>query len=404
VTTPSSGPRRTRGSLRLLLFLARRSLFSSRLTLVLLTIAISAGAGLQIANRANLDGFDDVLLEEGLTHGAGDIRVESRDTARFADGDAMAARLATLPGVRAAVPVLVYPGAVGKKNRFFGAPIYGLGDTPLLPFHLSEGSPLAPGDDAGLLLGSSLAKRLGVKPGDEIELRVIFGTAGTAVDDDNIGRYTMTVRGVVSGSAGAYRFVYVDRSFMAAESGEPGGASSVLVHLHDHFAAKRIAGEITARVPNVDAVGWREDDPYLKNYLSANETIGSVSYIMIIVAISLPMGALLYIHVLKRRREIGILAAIGFGKGEVFAIYLLQAVVLVALGCSIGALIGLGLVQYFQANPLFQWETLVVRPILTAATFVGPVVVITLTALVAGSYPAWRGARTDPARVLRGIE
>jgi ABC-type lipoprotein release transport system permease subunit len=37
-------------------------------------------------------------------------------------------------------------------------------------------------------------------------------------------------------------------------------------------------------------------------------------------------------------------------------------------------------------------------------TFLGPVLVIATTALIAGSYPAWRAAWTDPAKVLRRLE
>ena len=398
---------RTPTTLRLLLFLARRSLFASRLTWVLLVIAIAAGAGMQIANSANLDAFGAVLLEEGLTRGAGDVRVEPHATATFADGDALAARLLAMPGVRATVPLLVYPGAIGTSAppaRFLGTPIYGIGATTTPPFHVVRGAVLTPGDLSGVLVGTALAKRLAVNPGDAIELRVIFGTAGAAIDGDNIGRYTLTVRGVVSGSAGAYRFVFVDRAFLAGEAGATGAASAILVHLRDHEAATATAARIEAQVPGTDAVGWREDDPYLKNYLAANTTISSVSYVMVVSAVSVPMWALLYIHVLKRRREIGILAALGFGRFEVFLIYLLQALVVVAVGCVLGSVLGLGLIVYFQGPPLFQWETLVVRPALTIAAFVGPAVVITLTALVAGSYPAWRAARTDPARVLRSHE
>lgn len=391
-------------SFRLLLFLARKSLFSSKLTVVLLTVAVAAGAGIQIANTANLDGFNDVLLEEGLTHGAGDIRVEPADGSTFQNGDAVAGALQTIAGVRATVPYLIYPGAVGLKGRFLGAPIYGIGRTEMMPFHVSRGALLAPGDTEGILIGSSFAKRLRVDVGDKVELRVIFGAPGLAIDDENVGRYTLTVRGVVSGSAGAYRFAYVDRAFLGAEAGKPAAASGILVHLFDHEAATRIAAQIPSVVPAADAIGWREDDPYLKNYLGANDQISSVSYVMVIAAVSIPMWALLYIHVLKRRREIGILTALGFGQREVFLIYLLQALVVVAIGCAIGALIGVVLIQYFQANPLFEWETLVVKPVMTLGAFLGPMLVITATALIAGSYPAWRAARTNPAQVLRRLE
>ncbi len=396
--------RRTRGNFRLLAFLARKSLFSSRVTLVLLALSIAAGTGFQIANTANLDAFGVALVEEGLTRGAGDIRVEPHEAARFHDGNALAARLKAMPGVRATLPILVYPGALGTGSRFLGTPIYGIDALAESPFHLTRGAAIAPGDRTGILVGSSLAKRFALKPGDSVELRVIFGAPEAAIDDDNVGRFTMTVRGIVAGSAGAYRFAFVDRGFLAGEAGEPKAASAILVHLDDHEAATATAAAIATAVPDVDAIGWREDDPYLPNYLGANHTIAAVSYAMVIAAISIPMWALLYIHVLKRRREIAILVALGFGRREVFAIYLLQALVVALIGCAIGSLLGVGLIVYFQGHPLFEWETLVVRPIVTAATFLGPVATITITALIAGSYPAWRAARTDPAHVLRRLE
>jgi len=385
-------------------FLARKSLFSSRVTVALLVLSIAAGAGFQIANTANLTAFQASLLEENLTRGGGDIRVEPSDGPRFRDGDAIAAEVRKEPGVRAAHPYLVYAGAIGKNGRFLGAPIYGLDRIELPPFHLIEGEWLAPGDREGILLGTQYVKRLAVGVGDTVEVRVIYGAAGAAIDDDNVGRYTLTVRGIVAGSAGAYRFAYLDRSFLANESGEPGAASAIMVHLDDHEAARETAARLAARIRGIEAIGWRDDDPYLPNYLSANQTISTVSYAMVIAAVSVPMWALLYIHVLKRRREIGILVSVGFGRGEVFGIYLLQALVVAALGCLVGGGIGLVLILYFQANPLFEWETMVVRPLIAAGVFAGPALVITATALVAGSYPAWRAARTDPALVLRRLE
>jgi ABC-type lipoprotein release transport system permease subunit len=339
-----------------------------------------------------------------LTHGAGDIRVEPSNSPRFEDGDALAARIRTVPHVRGVVPMLIYAGAVGATSkRFLGTVIYGLPQTTMLPFHLAAGKMLAPGDDHGILLGTSLAQRLAVEVGANVEVRVVFGAAGLALDD-NIGRYTMVVRGIVAGSGGAYRYAYVDRSFLAGEAGAPKAVSTLFVHLDDHEAATATAALIAGTIPGTEAIGWREDDPYIPNYLRANDTISSVSYAMVIAAVALPMWALLYIHVLKRRREIGILGALGFGRWEVFVIYVLQAVMVSLLGCALGALLGYGLICYFQANPLFQWETMVVRPVAAMWTFLGPALAISATAVIAGSYPAWRAARTDPAKVLRSLE
>jgi len=395
--------RRSRARFALLAFLARRSLFGSKLTFILLVVAIAAGAGFQIPNTANLTGWDRALLEDGLTHGAGDIRVEPKDGGRFADGDAMAATIGSFAGARAATPILVYAGAIGSKGRFLGTPVYGI-EPETDPFHLTKGAVLAKGDSEGVLLGSSFAKRLGVGIGDAVELRVIFGAAGMAVGDDNLGRFSMKVRGIVAGSAGGYRFVFVDRGFLAKESGEPKSASAIVVHLADHELATSQAAAINAALPDVEAIGWREDDPYLTSYLNANATIAGVSYAMVVAAVSVPMWALLYIHVLKRRREIGILASLGFGRGEIFAIYVLQSIVVAVIGCVIGAVLGYALIRYFQGHPIFEWESLVVRPVLSLHAFLGPALTIIVTALIAGAYPAWRAAHTDPAQVLRRIE
>jgi lipoprotein-releasing system permease protein len=45
-----------------------------------------------------------------------------------------------------------------------------------------------------------------------------------------------------------------------------------------------------------------------------------------------------------------------------------------------------------------------VRPVVAASTFAVPTLVIAATAIAAAGYPAWRAARTDPARVLRRLD
>jgi ABC-type lipoprotein release transport system permease subunit len=396
---------RSRARPLVLLFLAKRSLFASRLTLILGVIAIAVGVGFQIPNTANLAGQTEVLLEVGLTRGAGDIRVEPRTRARFRDGDAIAAQIGALVGARATTPVLVFAGAVGRRGSFTGVPVYGVDRASThLPFRVTAGTGLLPGDHSGVLVGSAVARRLRLAVGDEVELRVIFSPAEAAITDENVGSYTMTVRGIAAGASGAYRFAYVDRSFLAAEAGEPGAASAVLVHLADHDAAAEGARRIDAAIPDAHALDWRTDDPFLPNMVRANRVINRVSYVMVVAAIAVPVLALLYIHVLKRRREIGILVALGFTRVEVFAIYTLQAAIVALIGIAIGAVLGAAAIAYFDGHPIFEWEGMVVRPVRDLATFAMPALVVLATAVTAGSAAAWRAARTDPARVLQRLD
>lgn len=390
---------------RLLLFVALRGLFASRLTFALLVIPIALGVGFQIPNTANLAGSSATLLAESLERGAGDIRVEPRGRGRFADGDALAARIKALVGARAAVPVLAVAGAVGRGGRFHGVPVYGIDrDAPNLPFRILDGAPLAPGDRGGVLVGSRLARRMGVRPGDTVELRLIFSPPEAALVAEDLGTYTMTVRGIAAGSSGSYRFVYVDRTFLAAEAGEPGAASAIFVHLGDHDAAAELAARIDRELPEARALDWRTDDPFVPNVLRANRVVNSVSYAMVIGAISVPLWALLYIHVLRRRREIAILVALGFRRREVFTIYLLQALIAACAGIALGMLLGYGATAYFARYPVFDWEGMVARPLLEPSTFIVPALVVLATAAAAGGHAAWRAARVDPARALQSLE
>lgn len=394
-----------RARARLLWFVARRSLVSSRLTFALLVLPIALGVGFQIPNTANLAGSSRAMLEEGLARGAGDIRVEPRARARFADGDAIAARIQALVGARATTPVLALAGAIGRGGRFHGAPVYGVDrDAPNQPFRVIEGAPLAQGDRDGVIVGSALARRLRLRAGDTVELRLILSPPEAAPADEDLGRYTMTVRGIASGSSGAYRFVYADRGFLAAEAGEPRAASAIYVHLGDHDDAAALAARIDRGLPEARALDWRTDDPFLPNVLRANRVVNGVSYAMVIGAISVPLWALLYIHVLRRRREIGILVALGFQRGEVFAIYLLQALIAAAAGIALGAALGYAASAYFTRNPIFSWEGLVIRPLLEPSTFAVPALAALAAVAAAGGFAAWRAAKVDPARALQSLE
>lgn len=402
--------------MRIVLSLGLRSLAAGWGTTVMLVLAVALGTAFQIPNTANLDGLHAALLEDGLVYGAGDIRIESRDRARFVDGTtrtlpALVKATRDLP-VTAIIPSLVFPGAVRAVPRpgvtapakFFGAPVIGLDPGPQRPFHLLEGTDLP--HEASLrsiLVGATIANRLQIGVGDSVQLRVLYG-GSTALGDTNQGSFDVVVRGIVTSSNGAYRFVFVDRALLGDDAGTPTGVTTFAVHLDDHAAARSLVPVIAAALPEARVVAWRDDEPGFASYLDARDVIGAVSYAMVIAAIAVPMWALLYIQVLRRRRELAILRSLGFTRSEVAAICVIQALAIAVLGCVLGAGLGYAAIRYFAANPLFEWESLRVVPIASVSTFLVPCLVIVATAIIAALPPAWRASRVAPASVLRRIE
>ncbi len=391
--------------LRLLAWMAWQNSRGHRLIAALLVIAAAAGVGFQIPNAANLAGYTGELLGYGVASGWGDVRVRPARGDRFAESAAVAARARTVSGVKAVVPVLMLPGALGHAGRYLSLPVAGLDpDSPRRPYRLVAGAHLVRGDRDGVLIGASAAERLGVQVGDRVSLRVIFTVAPrAALDDQGIGRFDLTVRGVIGGFFGAFDPVYVDRTFLAGELGEPDAASVLFVYDDRPFGAEGLAKAVEAAAPGTVARSWVDDSPMLRASIQASAAIGRVSASMVFFAVAIPVAALLYISALQQRREAALLSALGFSRVELFLVIVSQALLLGVIGCGLGILLGYALVGVFEHHPVFVWHSFVVRPLLTVGVILRSSLLVLVAALAAAIYPAWRAARVDPAPVLREL-
>jgi putative ABC transport system permease protein len=109
--------------------------------------------------------------------------------------------------------------------------------------------------------------------------------------------------------------------------------------------------------------------------------------------------------ILERRREIGIMKAIGASDGDVKKLFFAEAAVMgfvggilgVALGWSIGRVINIGTNVYLRRQDL-PAENLWSVPWWLV---LGAIVFAVLVSMVSGLYPAARAARLDPVQALR---
>ncbi len=124
--------------------------------------------------------------------------------------------------------------------------------------------------------------------------------------------------------------------------------------------------------------------------------IGAVS----LVVAGIGILNIMLVSVAERTREIGLRKAIGATRFQILAQFFIEALLLSAIGCTIGLVLGLAIGFGVNALVLVQLSG-VVAPIPWLQTTLTAVGFATLVTVVFGTYPAWRAAQLDPIEALR---
>jgi putative ABC transport system permease protein len=138
-------------------------------------------------------------------------------------------------------------------------------------------------------------------------------------------------------------------------------------------------------------------DVFLELYGKATSNIYLVT--IGVAAISLVVGGIVVMNIMlvsvtERTKEIGIRKAIGARRKDILTQFLIEAVMVTALGGAIGVVTGFGLAYVIAA--LIGFPLLI-----SVASAVLGVGVSSVVGIISGLWPAWRAASLDPIEALR---
>ncbi len=246
---------------------------------------------------------------------------------------------------------------------------------------------LGPGE---AVIGRELANDLGVRVGDRIGL-------ATGNVSDSVRVTALVDLGVRELNR---RSVFVPLRAAQSLLGLPGGATSLELTLDDIWSAERIAAELARRLP-YKVESWQQANSSLVSALNAQSISTGVIRAVVLVVVVLGIASVLVVSVVQKRREIGILRAMGATQGQVLRIFLLQGAIVGALGSTLGVLLAVGLIWAFSrlvkggdGLPLFVIS-------LSPALALQVAGLATLCGVLAAVAPARRAARLDPAQAIR---
>ncbi len=272
---------------------------------------------------------------------------------------------------------------------------------------------LVPGS-FGVVLGSELARSLGVRTGDRVTLVAPSGQVTPAGVVPRLKQ--MTVVGTFDSGHFEYdsamAFAHVDD---AAKIFRLEGPSGVRLKLRDLHQARQVADELGRTLTG---------DLYIRDWTRQNRTWFAAVQVekrmmfiiltLIVAVAAFNLVSTLVMTVTDKRADIAILRTLGASPASIMGIFVVQGAMVGVIGTLAGLALGLGvafnidvivpaLEQALGASFLPKDIYLISRmPSDPQQADILPVAVIALVmAFAATLYPSWRASRVNPAEALR---
>jgi lipoprotein-releasing system permease protein len=249
----------------------------------------------------------------------------------------------------------------------------------------------------GVILGTSLAHDMTARVGDRFQ---VVGASGD--------RWTVRVVGIFStGINDVDNNAYGNLPLVQAVAGlAPDEVTQLSLRVSDLTQDVAIAGRIGAAI-NYKATTWEES---AAGVIALFKMISAIIYCLVffvIVVAGFGVANILITNVLEKYRDIAIMKSIGFRKGEISTMYMLQGIMVACIGACIGCLLGLVMIQVLGSIPVTPSQTGTVRSDrlsmgLSGMYFLTASALSLIVCVAASVGPSRKAARIRPVEILRG--
>ncbi len=375
----------------------------ARMIMAMLGIALGVATmvAIDIVNASVLRSF-----EESINHVTGRAVLQVTD-AESGFPESMLERVQKIPGVEFALPVIQTNAmfSEGSRQSFMILGVDALQDHQIRSYKLSdEGADipdpllfLAKSDS--LLLTKKMARREGIKIDQKVRVQTVQGFK------------TLTVRGLLD-PEGPARAAGGDIAIMdvyAAQIafGKEGRIDRIDVSLLPGEALDAMKERISSALPK----GYAVDTPRERGrqveltLMRFRKSMSLISVLALLVGMYLIYNAV-SISVVQRRKETGILRALGCTRGQVLRLFLFETIALSGLGSLIGIGLGIFFAQLTvgivaQSVTELYLKASVTELALSHSSLVTDGCLGIIASLAAAMIPATAGARITPISAIR---
>ena len=397
----------------------RKQTFISLITLISIG-GVMVGVTALIVVLAVMNGFKEDLRDKIL--GVTSHVVISRFDGPMAGYRDVTGEVEKIPGVTAATPFIYSQVLISSGQAVSGAVLRGFdpetaGKVISLPRNLRGvdleefGRGEEPPDQQGLppiILGSELAKNLGVARGDAL---TVISPLGRLTPLGQVPRsQVFRVAGIFE--SGMYEYdsslAYVPLATAQSFLGLDDKVTGIELRVEDIYQADRIArsaGKLLGGFPFWSR-DWMSMNRNLFSALKLEKIVMFIILTLIILVAAFNIISTLIMVVMEKTRDIAILKSMGARNQSIMAIFVIEGLVIGLVGTLLGLAGGFGLCkllatyQFVQLpRDVYYISTLPVK--LDALDVTLTALAAIVISLIATLYPAWQASRLEPAEAIR---
>lgn len=317
------------------------------------------------------------------------------------------------PGVDSWAPRLYCPALVSVGEKSAGAKIIGI--DPVMEnqtTHFNEkiitGSPFRSATSKETIIGKGLAKLVDAKIGDDA---VILSQGA----DGSIANEKYKIVGIMDsgdeiGDRMAFYLPIEVAQDLLVMKGRIHEIAITVNNLDDvPEITKTLERKITAIDASLSVEPWQVFAKAFYIAMKADEKGMWISILVIMLVVAVGVLNTVLMSVLERRREYGVLKAVGTKPAQIINMVLSEISILSLFSILVGIAAGLLINYYFTVHGLTLPEALTyggmkfqtLKGEINARSFYIPAITVFAAAVIVSIFPAFKAASTDPAKAMR---
>ena len=365
-----------------------------------------------------MNGFHHDLMEKmiGLN---GHVFLQGVDKP-LTDYDAVTSRVAKVPGVALALPLVEGQAFATSPYNSGPALVRGVREADLkrlpgIAGHLTQGGLDGFDGGQGVAVGARLAEHLSLRVGDKITLIAPRGAQTPFGVTPRVKSYVVAAIFQIGMATFDNTFVFMPLAEAQAYFNLDGQANVIEVYVDDpdKMDAMRDAIAAAEQRPMIDT-DWRQLNKSFFDVLTveANVMFSILTLIVLVAALNIISGLIMLVQ--DKARAIAVLRTMGATRGAIMRIFLIIGATIGFVGTACGLVLGLLVAEnvepirkglgWLTGRNLFPAEFYYLSQLpsrVDARDVIAVAALAFILSLAATIYPSWRAARLDPVEALR---